>query len=188
MLILATNLSLGRQEAVYASSNAVSMLQGQVSYAPLLEQAGVIWLDEWQKSLDQQLDLCAKADEVFAEACELSDQGKFQEAQWALDAIYRQFDFSQPLEPDSTGMLMSRVNSLAQGKRYELKAALKEVEDLAQILQLIESSADPEKTSQIPAAEMADQVTRILRSGPALVSLKMTPDEAQTSPPGGDTA
>ena len=205
MLTLATNLSLGRQEAVYASSNAVSMLQGQVSYAPLLEQAGVIWLDEWRKSLDQQLDLCAKADEVFSQAAELSDQGKFQEAHWALDAIYRQFDFSQPLEPDSTGTLMSRVNSLAQGKRYELKAALKEIEDLAQIVQLLESSADPDEVSRTPvaeeegatldttgskphAAEMTDQVIRILRSGPALVSLKMTPDEAQKSPPGGDTA
>ena len=188
MLTLATSLSLGCQEEVYVSSKAVSALQGQLSYAPLLEQAGVIWLDEWQKSLDQQLDLCAKTDEAFAEATELSDQGKFQEAHRALDAIYRQFDFSQPLEPDSTGTLMSRVNSLAQGKRNELKAALKEVEDLAQIVQLTESSADPDGASQIPSAEMADQVIRILRSGPALVSLKMTPDEAQKSPPGGDTA
>jgi hypothetical protein len=188
MLTLATNLSLGRQEAVYASSNAIRMLQGQVSYAPLLEQAGVIWLDEWQKSLDRQLDLCAKADEVFAQAAELSDQGKFQEAQWALDAIYRQFDFSQPLEPDSTGTLMSRVNSLAQGKRYELQAALKEVEDLNQIVQLLESSANPDKVSQTLAAGMADQVIRILQSGPALASLRRAPDEAQKSPPGGDTA
>jgi serine/threonine protein kinase len=206
MLNLATSLSLGRKEEIYASSNAVGMLQNQLSYAPLLKQAGVIWLDEWQKSLDQQLDLCAKADEVLAESVELSNRGKFREAGWALEAIYRQFEFSQPLESDSTGTLISKVNSIAEAKRYELQGALKEVENLAQIFQLLEQPADTDEFSEtrtIPQAdnivpdlsqskphapELIDQVNRILRNGPVLISLEPALEDRQESTPGGDTA
>ena len=205
MLNLATSLSLGREQDIYASSNAVGMLQGQLSYAPLLKQAGVIWLDEWQKSLDQQLDLCAKADEVLAEAVELSNQGKFREAGWALEAIYRQFEFSQPLQPDSTGTLISKVNSIVEAKRFELQGALKEVENLTQIFQLLEQPGADEfsESRGTPQAEnmdlgtsdpkrhspaLIDQVNRIIRSGPVLISLKPAFEDRQETTPGGDIA
>jgi hypothetical protein len=206
MLNLATSLSLGREEGIYTSSNAVGTLQGQLSYAPLLKQAGVIWLDEWQKSLDQQLALCAKADQVLGEAVELSNQGKFREAGWALEAIYRQFEFSQPLEPDSTGTLISKVNSIVEAKRYELQGALKEVENLTRIFELLEQPADADESSETRtisqaenifrdtshskrhAPELIDQVNRVLRSGPVLISLKPALEDKQESNPGGDTA
>jgi hypothetical protein len=83
---------------------------------------------------------------------------------------------------------MSKVNSLTQGKRRELRAALKEVEDLTQVVQVLDKGVDADEVSRPLAAEMTGPVIRILRSGPALVSLRMTPDEAQNSPPEGDTA
>lgn len=206
MLNLVTNLSLGRKEEVYASSNAVRMLQGQLSYAPLLEKAGGSWLGEWRKSFDQQLNLCEKADEVLAGAAQLSDGGKFREAKWALEAIDRQFDFSPPLEPDSAQTLISEANSIARKKRYQLKAELKRVRDLIQADQLLEQRANSDDLSQVlatlevtkgvldntylkqRAAKMIDQVNHFLRSGPALISLKTTLEEKQSSTAGGDTA
>jgi hypothetical protein len=190
MLSLAANLSLGRQKDVYASADAIRSLQGQLAYAPLLEGAGVIWPPELLKSLDQQLELCQKAAEVLAEAAELLGQGKFEQARWILSATDRQFDFSKPGQPDSAQSLISEVNGLTQATRQQLKAELKKASDSIQAEKLLAQTGHSADVSQVlaaleaaakvvdiaylrpRAAGLIEQVSHILRSGPALVTLE----------------
>lgn len=206
MLNLAANLALGRQKEVYASSDAVRTLQGQLSYQPLLEEAGAVWPQESLKSLDEQLGLCEKADEILAEAAELANQGKFRQAKWILETADRDFDFSAPSEPDSAQTLMAEVNSMAGEKRHQVKSEWKKVLDLIRADQSLEQSVRSDDFSQVlaaleaakevggstyfkqRAAKVIDQVERILQSGPALLTLKTKLEEEQTSMAGGDVA
>ncbi len=206
MLNLSADLALGRQKEVYASSDAVRTLQGQLSYQPLLEEAGVLWPQDSLKSLDRQLDLCQKADEALAEAAELADRGKFQQAKWLLEATDRDFDFSKSGEPDSTQTLMAEVYAMTEKRRHQVKSESKRVLDLIQADQLLGQSTRADDFSQVlaalevanevrgntylkqRAAKVIDQVDRLLQSGPALVTLKTRPEEEQTTPAGGDVA
>jgi hypothetical protein len=190
MLSLAANLGVGRQKEVYASAEAIRGLQGQLAYAPLLEQAGVIWPQETLESLDQQLELCQKAAEVLAEAAGLLDQGKFEQARWVLSATDRQFDFSKPGQPDSAQSLLAEVNAVTQATRQQLKAELRRALDSIQAEQLLAQTRGSHDMSQVlaaleaaskvldisylrpHAAGLIDQVDHILRSGPALVTLE----------------
>jgi anti-sigma28 factor (negative regulator of flagellin synthesis) len=190
MLDLAANLSLGRQSEVYASAEAIRRLQPQLAYAPLLEAAGLIWPEELLKSLDQQLELCQKAAEVLAEAAGLLEQGKFEQARWILSATDRQFDFSKPGQPDSDQSLLAEVSALTQVSRQQLKAELKRATDSIQAEQLLARTKRSDDVSQVltaleaagkvldlaylrpHAAGLIDQVTYLLRSGPALVTLE----------------
>jgi hypothetical protein len=190
MLSLAANLSLGRQAEVYASAEAIRRLQAQLAYAPLLEAVGLIWSEELLKSLDQQLELCQKADEVLAEATGLLQHGKFEQARWILGATDRQFDFVKPGQPDSDQSLLAEVSALTQVSRQQLKAELKRATDAIQAEQLLAQTKRSDDLFQVlaaleaastvldlaylkpRAAGLIDQVTYILRSGPALTTLE----------------
>jgi hypothetical protein len=206
MLDLAANLARGHLEGVYASSDAVHALQGQLSYQPLLEEAGTLWFQDSLKSLDQQLHVCRKADDVLAEAAELADQGKFQQAKWILEAADRDFDFTTPSEPDSAQPLSAEVDAMVGKKRHQVKAEWKRVLDLIQADQLLEQSAGSDDVFQVlaaleaanqargnsylkqRAAKVIDEVERALQSGPALVTLGTRLEEEQRSMAEGDVA
>ncbi len=206
MLSLAGDLALGRQKDVYASSDVVRTLQGQLSHQSLLEEAGDLWPLDSLKSLDQQLDLCEKADEVLAEAAELADRGKFRQATWLLEATDRDFDFSIPGEPDSTQALIAEVYSMTEKRRHQVKSEWKRVLDLIRADQLLEQSLRFDNLSQVlaaleaanqvrantylkqRAAKVIDQVEHLLQSGPALVTLKAGLEEEQRGMAGGDVA
>jgi hypothetical protein len=193
MLNLAANLARGRPEEVYASSDAVRALQGQLSYQPLLGEAGALWSPDSLKRLDRQLDVCRKADDVLAEAAELADKGKFQQAKWILEATDRDFDFTTRSGPDSAQNLLAEVDALAGKKRHQVKAEWKRVLDLIQADQLLEQSAGSDDVFQVlaaleaaseargnsylkrRAAKVIDEVERVLQSGPALVTLEEKP-------------
>ena len=156
--------------------------------------------------MDQQLDLCQKADEALAEAAELADRGKFQQAKWLLEATDRDFDFSKAGEPDSTQTLIAEVYSMTEKRRHQVKSESKRVLDLIRADQLLEQSTRADDFPQLlaalevanavqdntylkqRAAKVIDQVDRLLQSGPALVTLKTRPDEEQTTPAGGNVA
>jgi hypothetical protein len=202
MLELMTNLAQGRQKELHASSDAVRTLQGQLSYRPLLEEAGALWPQETLKSLGQQLDLCEKADEVLAEAAELAERGKFQQAKWILETIERDFDFSTPHKPDSPQTMIAEIVLLVGEKRHQVKSELKRVLDLMRVDQLLGQGVRSHDFSQVLAALEAakevegnaylkshlskamDQVERILQSGPALATL----EEIQANTVEGDVA
>jgi len=206
MLNLAADLALGRQKEVYGALHVVRSLQGQLSYQSLLEEAGDLWPQDSLKSLDQQLDLCQKADEVLAEAADLADRGKFQQAKWLLEATDRDFDFSRPGEPDSSQTLIAEVHSMTEKRRYQVKSEWKRVLDLIQADQLLEQSTRADDFSQVlaaleaaneisdntylkqRAAKVIDQVERLLQSGPALVTLKTGLEEELRGVDGGDVA
>jgi hypothetical protein len=206
MLNLAANLARGRLEEVYASSDVVRALQGQLSYQPLLEEAGALWSQGSLKSLGQQLDVCRKADDVLAEATELADQGKFQQAKWILEATDRDFDFTTRSEPDSALTLSAEVDAMAGKKRHQVKAEWKRVLDLIQADQLLEQSAGSDDVFQVlaaleaaneargnsylkqRAAKVIDEVERVLQSGPALVTLETRLGEEQRNMAEGDAA
>ena len=150
--------------------------------------------------------MCQKADEALAEAAELADRGKFQQAKWLLEATDRDFDFSKPGELDSTQTLMAEVYSMTEKRRHQVKSESKRVLDLIRADQLLEQSTRADDFPQLlaalevattvqdntylkqRAAKVIDQVDRLLQSGPALVTLKTRPEEEQTTPAGGDVA
>jgi len=206
MLNLAADLALGHQKEMYAALHVVRSLQGQLSYQSLLEEAGNLWPQDSLIGLDQQLDLCQKADGVLAEAADLADRGKFQQAKWLLEATDRDFDFSKPGEPDSGQTLMAEVHSMTEKRRYQVKSEWKRVLDLIQADQLLEQSTRADDFSQVlaaleaanqisdntylkqRAAKVIDQVERLLQGGPALVTLKTGLEEEQRGVDGGDVA
>jgi hypothetical protein len=206
MLNLAANLARGHLEEVYASSDIVRALQGQLSHQSLLEEAGALWSQDSLKSLDQQLDVCRKADDVLAEATELADQGKFQQAKWILEATDRDFDITTLSEPDSAQPLLAEVDAMLGKKRHQVKAEWKRVLDLIQADQLLEQTAGSDDVFQVLAAlevaneargnsylkrravKVIDEVERVLQSGPALITLKTRPEEEQRSMAQGDVA
>jgi hypothetical protein len=193
MLNMAANLARGRLEEVYASSNAVHALQGQLPYQPLLEEAGALWHPDSLKRLNRQLDVCRKADDALNEAAELADKGKFQQAKWLLEATDRDFDFTARSQPDSAQNLLIEVDALVGKKRHQVKDEWKRVLDLIQADQLLEGSAGSDDVLQVlaaleaasqaqdnsylkrRAAKVMDEMERVLQSGPALVTLEEKP-------------
>jgi hypothetical protein len=206
MLNLTADLARGHLEEIYASSDVVRALQGQLSYQPLLEEAGALWSQDSLKSLDQQLDVCRKVDDVLAEAADLADQGKFQQAKWILEATDRDFDFITPGEPDSAQPLLAEVDAMVGKKRHQVKAEWKRVLDLIQADRLLEQSAGSDDVFQVlaalevanqargnsylkqRAAKVIDGVERVLQSGPALVTIETRLEEEQSSMAEGDVA
>jgi hypothetical protein len=215
MVDLVANLSSGHATGLYSSSNALSSLREQLSYILLLENAGTIWPSKWHNSLDELFGLCEKADRVLAEAAVLCDKGDFRGAQWSLETVDREFDFSNPVEPESTQILVSEANAILHNKRHQVRAELKKVADLIRTDQLLDRTlAQSSDFSQVlatletvkefadnayfrrRAAGMIEQVRSVLKRGPALTSFQATregkgPDPrrgAGRSAIGGDVA
>lgn len=206
MLGLTANLARGHQEEVYALSSVVRSLQRQLSYQPLLEEAGAAWSQESLKRLDQQLDLCKKADEALAESARLADQGKFQQAKWILETTGRDFGFSAPDVPDSAQTLIGEVDLMVGEKRHQVSSEWNKVLDLIRVDQLLEQSIRSyDLTHVLTALEAArevqgntylkqrmarlmDQIERILQSGPVLATLQTRLEEKQTNTAGGEVA
>ncbi len=193
MVDLVANLSSGRATGLRSSSSALSLLREQLSYIPLLENAGTIWPSRWHNSLDEQLDLCERVDQVLAEVAVLCDKGDFRGAQWALETVDREFDFSgrKPIEPESPQILVSEVNAILHNKRYQVRTELKKVADLIRTEQLLERTlaqsgdfyqvlATLETLKEVAdnayfrwrAAGMIEQVRSVLRRGPALTGFE----------------
>ncbi|GAB4533734.1 MAG: hypothetical protein Kow0063_16080 [Anaerolineae bacterium] len=206
MLELTANLARGRHKEIYALSKTVRSLQRQLAYQPLLEEAGAAWSSQTLKRLDQQLNLCEKADEALAESARLADQGKFQQARWILETTERDFDFSTPARIDSPQPITMEADSMVREKRRQVETERKRVLNLMRLDQVLEQDAHSNDVSQILAAleaaaeaqnntylkqrttRMMEQVRRMLQSGPVLATLRTRLEEKGANAAGGDVA